>query len=187
MITCDGERAATVPQVQLPGFMAVRDVDPHHLEKYLLPQEEQTITIRRHPAVVLRHLGEVVGGLIVAGLITTAVDQTTVVTVVWLAWLALVGRLAFKIFEWSDEYFAVTKVRVILVTGVLSRRVDMMPLSKVTDLTVTRSLLGRMLGYGTVVLESAGQDQALQTIEYMPEPEAIYLEISAVAFGSGDD
>ena len=25
--------------VPLPGFLAVRNVDPHHLEKYLLPQE----------------------------------------------------------------------------------------------------------------------------------------------------
>jgi uncharacterized membrane protein YdbT with pleckstrin-like domain len=173
--------------VQLPGFMAVRDVDPHHLQKYLLPQEKQTITIRRHPAMLLRYVAETVGGLILAGALTGFVSQSTVLTVIWCAWLLVVGRLAYKVFEWSDEFFAVTKVRVILVTGLFTRRVDMMPLSKVTDLAVNRSIMGRMLGYGTVVLESAGQDQALQTVEYMPEPEAVYMEISAVAFGSGDD
>ncbi|MCW2947126.1 MAG: hypothetical protein JWR24_3843 [Actinoallomurus sp.] len=167
--------------------MAVRDVDPHHLEKYLLPQEEQTVTIRRHPAMLLRYIGETLAGLIVAGLLTAVVSQSTVLTVIWCAWLAVVGRFAFKVFEWSDEFFAVTKVRVILVTGVFTRRVDMMPLTKVTDLTVNRSIMGRMFGYGTIVLESAGQDQALSKVEHVPEPEAIYLEISAVAFGSGDD
>jgi uncharacterized membrane protein YdbT with pleckstrin-like domain len=91
------------------------------------------------------------------------------------------------VFEWSDEFFAVTKVRVMLVHGIVTRRVDMMPLSKVTDLTVDRSILGRMLGYGTIVLESAGQEQALSRVEYVPEPEAIYLDISSVAFGHGDD
>ena len=90
-------------------------------------------------------------------------------------------------FEWTDEFFAVTKVRVMLVHGLFERRVDMMPLSKITDLTVDRSIMGRMLGYGTVVLESAGQDQALSTVKYVPEPESIYLHISAAAFGSGDD
>jgi len=137
--------------------MAVRDVDPHHLEKYL------------------------------AGVLTAVIANATAVTVVWVLWLMVVSRLAFKVFEWSDEFFAVTKVRVMLVHGIVTRRVDMMPLSKVTDLTVNRSIMGRLLGYGTLVLESAGQDQALSTVEYVPEPEAVYLEISAAAFGHGDD
>lgn len=167
--------------------MAVRDVDSHHLQKYLLPQEEQTVTIRRHPAMLLRYFLETLGALILAGVLTAVVSQSTVVTVIWFAWLAVVSRMAFKVFEWSDEFFAVTGVRVMLVHGIVTRRVDMMPLKKITDLTVDRSIMGRMLGYGTIVLESAGQDQALSKVEYCPEPEAIYLEISSVAFGHGDD
>lgn len=171
----------------LPGFLTVRDVDPHHLQRYFLPQEVQTLTIRRHPAVLLRYILEVVGSLILAGVITALISQSTVITVIWLVWLLVVGRLAFKVFEWSDEYFTVTGVRVMLIHGILTRRVDMMPLKKITDLTVNRSIMGRMLGYGTIVLESAGQDQALSKVEYVPEPETIYLEISSVAFGHGDD
>lgn len=171
----------------LPGFLAVRDVSPHHLEKYLLPYEEQKLIIRRHPAVLLRYLIEAFVGLILASVLTAFIPNGTVITVIWLLWLGVVGRMAFKVFEWSDEFFAVTGVRVMLVHGIVVRRVDMMPLTKITDLTVDRSILGRMLGYGTVVLESAGQDQALSKVEYCPEPEAIYLEISSVAFGHGDD
>jgi membrane protein YdbS with pleckstrin-like domain len=173
--------------VPLPGFMAVRDVDPHHLEKYLLPSEEHTVMIRRHPALLLRYLLETLGALIVASLLTAVVSGSTAVTVIWVGWLLVASRLAFKVFEWSDEFFAVTGVRVMLIHGILTRRVDMMPLKKITDLTVNRSILGRMLGYGTIVLESAGQDQALSKVEYVPEPEAIYLDISSVAFGHGDD
>jgi uncharacterized membrane protein YdbT with pleckstrin-like domain len=173
--------------VQLPGFLTVRNVDPHHLERYLLPQEEHTVTIRRHPALLLRYIGETLGGLILAGVLSAMFAQPTALTVIWVGWLLIVSRLAFKVFEWSDEYFAVTTVRVILVHGILTRRVDMMPLTKITDLSVNRSIMGRMLGYGTIVLESAGQDQALSKVEYVPEPESIYLDISAVAFGHGDD
>jgi uncharacterized membrane protein YdbT with pleckstrin-like domain len=173
--------------VPLPGFLAVRDVPAHHLEKYLLPQEEQTIVIRRHPALLLRYVLESIGALIVAGVLTAVVSNSTAITIIWVLWLMVVSRLAFKVFEWSDEFFAVTGVRVMLVHGIVTRRVDMMPLKKITDLTVDRSILGRMLGYGTIVLESAGQDQALSKVEYCPEPEALYLEISSVAFGHGDD
>ncbi|MCW2858576.1 MAG: hypothetical protein JWP48_284 [Actinoallomurus sp.] len=172
-----------------PGFLTVRNVDPSHLQKYLLPQEldEDSVMIRRHPAMLLRYVLESLGALILAGVLTSVVSQSTLLTVIWVAFLAVTSRLAFKVFEWSDEFFAVTKVRVMLVHGIVTRRVDMMPLSKVTDLTVDRSILGRMLGYGTIVLESAGQEQALSRVEYVPEPEAIYLDISSVAFGHGDD
>jgi uncharacterized membrane protein YdbT with pleckstrin-like domain len=173
--------------VPLPGFLAVRDVPSHHLDKYLLPQEEQTVVIRRHPAMLLRYVLESFGALVLAGVLTAVVSNSTVVSVIWVVWLMVVSRLAFKVFEWSDEFFAVTGVRVMLVHGIVTRRVDMMPLKKITDLTVDRSILGRMLGYGTIVLESAGQDQALSKVEYCPEPEAVYLEISSVAFGHGDD
>jgi membrane protein YdbS with pleckstrin-like domain len=173
--------------VPFPGFLAVRDVSSRHLEKYLLPQEEQTVTIRRHPAVLLRYVAESLGGLILAGVLTGVISNGTAITVVWLLWLAVLGRLAFMVFEWSDEFFAVTGVRVMLVHGIVTRRVDMMPLTKITDLTVNRSVMGRLLGYGTIVLESAGQDQALSSVAFVPEPEAIYLEISSVAFGHGDD
>jgi uncharacterized membrane protein YdbT with pleckstrin-like domain len=175
--------------VPLPGFLTVRNIDPHHLEKYLLPQEmdDDSVMIRRHPAVLLRNVAETLGALILAGVLTSVVSQSTVVTVIWVGFLAVASRLAFAVFEWSDEFFAVTKVRVMLVHGIIVRRVDMMPLTKVTDLTVDRSILGRMLGYGTIVLESAGQEQALSRVDFVPEPEAIYLDISAVAFGHGDD
>ena len=54
----------------------------------------------------------------------------------------------------------------------------MMPLSKVTDLTFERSIGGRMLGYGTLIVESAGQIQALNRIDYMPRPEEVYEALS---------
>jgi uncharacterized membrane protein YdbT with pleckstrin-like domain len=173
--------------VQIPDFLSVRSLDSHHMEKYLLPQEKHTVTIRRHPAMLLRYVGETLGGVILAGMLSTMFPQSTTLTVIWVGWLLIVGRLAFKVFEWSDEFFAVTQVRVIFVHGILTRRVDMMPLTKITDLAVDRSLMGRMLGYGTIVLESAGQDQALSKLEFVPEPESMYLDISTEAFGNDND
>jgi uncharacterized membrane protein YdbT with pleckstrin-like domain len=173
--------------VQLPGFLSVHNVDKHHLERYLLPQEKHSVTIRRHPALLMRYIGETIGGAILAGALSTVFTQSGVRIVLWVGWLLIVSRLAYKVFEWTDEFFAVTKVRVIFVHGIFTRRVDMMPLTKITDLAVNRSILGRMLGYGTIVLESAGQDQALSKLEFVPEPESMYLEISTEAFGHDDD
>ena len=35
-----------------------------------------------------------------------------------------------------------------------------------------------MLGYGTLIVESAGQDQAFREIDYIPRPEEIYEALS---------
>ena len=56
-------------------------------------------------------------------------------------------------------------------------------LTKVTDLTFRRSLRGRLLGYGTLIVESAGQDQALSHIDYIPRPEEVYEALSELIFG----
>lgn len=46
-----------------------------------------------------------------------------------------------------------------------------------------RSLIGLMLGFGTLVVESAGQVQALERITYLPQPEEVYDAISELVFG----
>jgi hypothetical protein len=78
-----------------------------------------------------------------------------------------------------------TDKRFLLFYGFISRRVAMMPLLKVTDMTYDRSILGRILGYGKFVLESAGQDQALSTIDHVPDADTHYHAICTQLFGPG--
>ena len=59
----------------------------------------------------------------------------------------------------------------------------MMPLLKDTDMTYDRSLLGRVVGYGKFMLESAGQDQALSTIDHVPDADTHYRAICTQLFG----
>ncbi|MBG0814412.1 PH domain-containing protein [Planomonospora sp. ID82291] len=166
------------------------DSAPSSVNRYLLPHEHQVIMVRRHPAVLLRPVAEVFGGLIIAGLLSKWLNDQGAgggIFVVWWAWLLLLIRFVWKVAEWSVDYFVVTSKRMLLTTGLITRRVDMMPLGKVTDMSFQRSLLGRMLGYGEFVLESAGQDQALSTIPYIPYPETLYLEVCQMLFPGGND
>ena len=70
-----------------------------------------------------------------------------------------------------------------LTKGIFTHNVGMMPLTKVTDLSFIRTFNGRLLGYGTMVIESAGQIQALNQIHYLPDPEEVYEAISELVFG----
>ena len=64
-----------------------------------------------------------------------------------------------------------------VVNGIVTRKVAMMPLLRVTDMKYEQSPLGRMLSYGTFVLESAGQDQALRKVKHLPNPNELYLRV----------
>jgi uncharacterized membrane protein YdbT with pleckstrin-like domain len=161
---------------------------PAAVNRYLLPNEQQVITVRRHPAVLIGPSALALAGLLAAGVLTATVLQgnQTLVTVVWLGWLALFGRMIWKAINWAVTFFVVTSHRILLASGVLTRRVAMMPLTKVTDMSFQRSFSGRLLGYGEFIVESAGQDQALRNIDHIPYPEQLYLEVCGMLFGSDD-
>jgi len=146
---------------------------PAAVYRVLLPHERQVITVRFHPAVLIRPVAEVLLGLALAGLLSTTVAHGNglAMLIIWGLWLLLVLRLVYKIYVWLDEYFVVTSQRLLLATGVFTKTVNMMPLSKVTDMRFERSPSGRLLGYGKFVVESAGQEQALQTVDHLPYPE----------------
>ena len=175
------------------GFRLIpNETVPASVYKHLLPHERQVITVRFHPAVLIRPVAEVLGGLALAGLLSTTVARGngTVMLVIWIAWLVLVARLLYKVWEWLEDYFVVTSQRLLLATGILTRNINMMPLSKVTDMSFKRSTMGRLLGYGEFIVESAGQDQALRRVDHLPYPEQLYLEVCGLIFkdkGDSDD
>ena len=63
----------------------------------------------------------------------------------------------------------------------------MMPLNKVTDMSFQRTFFGRLFGYGEFIIESAGQDQALRNIPYIPYPEQRYLAVCDLLFPGEDE
>jgi len=150
--------------------------DPAEVDKYLLPKEDCVATVRRHPAVLIVPTAQAVGGLLAAFALTATIlrDRGSLIWIVWGLWALLMVRLIWEAVNWAVDYFVITSKRILLTSGVFTRSVAMMPLTKVTDMSFRRSLAGRMLGYGEFVVESAGQDQALRTIDHIPYPEELY-------------
>ncbi len=157
---------------------------PAAVSRYLLPNEHQVIHTRRHPAILIGPSLLALVGLLVAAVLSATVlrGDGIVITVVWLGWIVLFARMIWKIANWAVDYFVVTSHRILLTSGLLTRNVAMMPLTKVTDMSFRRGFAGRMLGFGDFVVESAGQDQALRTIDHIPYPEQLYLEVCGMLF-----
>src|SRR5215813_8029702 len=166
--------------------------EPADVDKYLLPREVRVATVRRHPAVLLAPSALVVAGLLAAFILSATLlrGHTVLIWIVWGLWGLLMLRLIWQAVNWAVDYFVITSVRILLTSGLFTRSVAMMPLSKVTDMSFHRSFAGRLLGYGEFVVESAGQDQALRRIDHIPYPEQLYLVVCGRIFkdaAAGED
>lgn len=153
------------------------------LDRYLLTSEICVATVRRHWAVLLPQASAVALAWVVWLWVLSSSTNTFLNTVATFFFIFSFLWIAWLVAEWYIEMFAVTDKRVILVSGLLYKRVAVMPLSKVTDMTYQRSPLGRILGYGTFVMESAGQDQALSRIDYVRSPQRLYFQLTEELFG----
>jgi Bacterial PH domain len=153
-------------------------------QRYLLPTERVEIQIRRHWAVLAGDTLQTILLLVVGVLLARVLSSVGFAEMVAVYFCVfVVARWAWKLVDWNHEVLIVTDKRLLLLTGIFSRNVAIMPLVKVTDLTFYRSSTGLLLGYGKFIVESAGQDQALSTIDYVPQPEQLYIQISNLLFG----
>lgn len=156
----------------------------HLVGKYLLPAERVVIVHQRHWAALSVPLAVFFGGLLLAITLDIALPASAAGArdLIWLAWTGAVVFLAIALVNWWADRFVVTNKRVMLVHGIILRKVDMMPLGKVTDMSYQRSVPGRILGYGVFIMESAGQDQALSRVSFIRQPDWLYREICALLF-----
>jgi uncharacterized membrane protein YdbT with pleckstrin-like domain len=172
---------------------------PREIDEYLLPTERRVIRVRQHWAVMAKHIvqtalfllamvvieryldGTLGGGSATDG--SLAIGERVVDNLTFYLAFVAVARFTINTILWWIERIVITDKRVMLAEGIITHKVGMMPLGKVTDLTFQRSFGGRILGYGTLVVESAGQIQALNRIDFMPRPEEIYEALSELVFG----
>jgi len=155
------------------------------IERHLLIDEgEQVIDlVRHHPIVYWRAIIEMMG--------TGLLWLLAIFGPINLGWLfilvgvALLGHALWLVLTEHRDVFVVTNMRVFRVKGVLSVRIATMPISRILDITVEKPLLGRILGYGHFVFESAAQKQGLKNIRYIGNPDERDLTIQRVVQRSG--
>lgn len=151
----------------------------------LLPSERVVAAQRRHIACLTGPTAALLTGFVLVMWIMVVTPASLGVFSDWSLrlWLLMLLYYIYVVLSWQHDWFIATDRRLILVGGLLGRRTAMMPLAKVTDLTFERPLLGRIVGYGTFILESAGQDQALHRLSFVRQPNSTYIALCEELFG----
>ncbi len=155
------------------------------IRRHLLRDEGEVIVdeVRRHWVAYVRPAVE--------GLVALALVLSLPLVHADLAWFPFVLALALVLhggWSWLQnrvDRFVITNMRVFRVHGVLSREQATMPLSRILDITVAKPLIGRILGYGHFVFESAAQEQGLRDIRFVGRPDERDLAIQRVVQRSG--
>ncbi|MER7275623.1 PH domain-containing protein [Dactylosporangium sp. NPDC000244] len=171
----------SVPSVPPGSRMApLEDEASRHAARYLFPTEKFRGEWKRHWIQLAKEGLIAIFATIAMGYIAgwlTKHNQEQLRTAVVVIWALVVLWCAWKVADWWYDRFILTNKRVMVVSGIFTRNVAMMPLQRVTDMKYVQSLTGRMFGYGHFELESAGQDQALRNIRNLPNPNELYLRI----------
>jgi hypothetical protein len=155
------------------------------VEKYLLPDETAVVATRRHWAVLIEPTAKFLPVLVAGSwLLLFDPDNRVTSSAGLLVVLASLVYYGLRVGEWWMRHFIVSTRRVLLTSGVIVRTVTLLPLRRITDLTWKETLLGQVLGYGTFRFESAGQQQALSEITFLPGADVLYRRVSALLFSS---
>jgi membrane protein YdbS with pleckstrin-like domain len=195
--TRDPDSPYVMPEIseeELAGLRVDASGMPLGTRRVLPLEDEPTALVARYLFPTERYRGEwkrhwiSLATPLVVGILATFVlgylsgflagqDVGALTTVAVLLWFAIMGWVAWKVADWYYDRFILTNKRVMVVNGIITRKVAMMPLGRVTDMKYEQSPLGRTLNYGTFVLESAGQDQALREVKNLPNPNELYLRV----------
>ena len=151
-----------------------------YVTRVLQPGESVVYTTRLHPLIFLPAVLWL--GLAVLCLVGALMTDQPEFRIGFLAGAAILGLLAFL--SWAraairraTTELAITDRRVIYKTGLLARHTLEMNRGKVESVDVNQSVLGRMFGFGTIILRGTGG--SLEPMRMISDPLVFRSHITA--------
>jgi uncharacterized membrane protein YdbT with pleckstrin-like domain len=146
----------------------------------LLAGEHLIRRYHRHWFLLVRHL---LMAIIVLAAVLTLITLTRTVLSSDVRLVLLLAALAFLGFwsivawiRWTADALTLTDQRVILETGIFNRVTKVIALDRVTDVGTRQSVLGSLLGYGTVDIHTASLGGA-EYFSSVPFPDQVRDEV----------
>ena len=141
-------------------------IDPH-VDQYILSTagEHKVLEVRKHWAAIFWPAVRLAIGVVI--FISAFAYQAPVYYVFVVIGLVIGLQALWRILEEYRDRFVITNQRVFRVNGVISTARASVPLSRILDITVRKSVIGRWLNYGVFIFESAAQVQGLNEISYV--------------------
>ncbi len=153
--------------------------------RLLAPGEE--IVLEAHPNWSI--LAPRAGALLVCVAASLALASQWTGAPLWFGFvlLGIVGLVLLfaiaRVISWRSTYLVLTNMRVVYRTGVLRRLGREIPLGRVQDVTYTQSIFERLVGAGSLTIESAGTS-GQEPFRDIAKPAAVQSLINRLIAGS---
>ncbi len=155
--------------------------------KLLGADEYEVIHTRTHakaligPALVLILLGAAMGAG--AALVPTDFRPIGQLAVAALGVLFGIWWILVPFLRWRTTTYTITNHRLITRRGILNKVGTDIPLNRIHEVSQARSLTDRILGCGTLHVQTAAED-GIVVLADVPEVEHVHAEMTALLFGS---
>ena len=135
-------------------------------------EEEVCLEARRHGIVLARPLFWAVILSGIGGVVSTAPPPFAVAGGVVIGLAALVALRA--VWKWERTRVVVTTDKVLVVGGTWRRRAHSVRLAGLEAIELEQTLVGQLLGYGTVVVGP-------MALDHVPKPKSVYRLVERLA------
>jgi membrane protein YdbS with pleckstrin-like domain len=145
-------------------------------ERLLTDDEDILRQFRPHWRVLLPVLGWAMASAALAGMAFRALDgpwREAAIAAALLLWVALSAR---PLFRWWFTNYVLTTERIVVRRGMIARSGTEIPLEQITNVLFSQSVVERLLRYGDVTLEAAGE-QGRSELHDIPDPEGFQQEV----------
>ena len=121
-----------------------------------------------------------VGSVLLAPLLPVSA-QTGVLIAIWaLTVLLLVPVTLVPWWRWAATTFTITDRRIITRTGILNRSGSDIPLARISNVSYERSLVDRLFGCGTLILQTSAEIPV--KLDDIPRVERVHVEMTELLF-----
>lgn len=151
------------------------------IEGHLVEGEKVVLATRLHTRVLVAPVAVFVVAATLAAFVASTAGPTRYGGNVLPAAIALVVavslRLTWRVLGWSRSRLVLTTLRVLETSGVIRVRASSVPLDSISDVHVARSLAGRMMGYGELIIEDPSSSRRIDPV---PRPRRIAQAVMAM-------
>lgn len=146
-------------------------------DRSLTPGEEPVEVLHPHWKTLVGPIAiafAVIAALLIGEVLIPEGKQAAVerLAVAVVAVALLMWWLMYPLLRWRTTVYELTTRRMRLRDGIIARNGRDIPLSRITDVSFRKGLLDRLLGCGTLIVESAGEHGEL-TLREIPHVERV--------------
>ena len=146
-------------------------------KRLLVEGEELILDLRPHWIALAGPAIATVGGIVLAFFADSKIKNSGESKAVWIIYLlVLLIYVVPKVIKWATEHFVVTSDRLIRRQGLVAKHSMEIPLEHINDVRFEQNVLERIIGAGTLVVQSASE-QGRESFDNIRHPEEVQKTI----------